>query len=172
MADILTKVTGFRLREAIKTWELRRNTASKQFEDARWLFEGESKPALDDLANAFVQAESAIARLQTAQARYNLAVEVDVQGQTMPLAAAVKMVGGAARLEKLWRETTQAPQQYGYGMQMIRTKDQERARPAVDVGTAVTRTEVAATRASALRHAIAMANSVEREVELDPTLLV
>jgi hypothetical protein len=164
----LRKITGYQLREAIKNWELRKNTAFKQFQESMWIFAGEEKTPLDELANTYARAEQAIARLQTLQAEYNLAIQVEVQGQAMTLCQAVKQVGGAGRLEKMWRDAaTGAQQHYGYAQMTVRQKDQEFAKRAVNPVDAVARTTSAAKFASALRNAIALGNT--RELELDVT---
>ena len=166
-------VTGYRLREAIKSWELRRNTAVKQFEQARWVFEGEENPSLEELASAARQAESAIAILQTAQASYNLSITITVADEPMTLCQAVKLVGGAGRIEKLWRSAAAGEDsRYAYGVnRMVRQRDQEMAKPAVTPLEAISKTDAAAKYANALRSAVALGNAEERELELPAELL-
>jgi hypothetical protein len=166
------KITGYIQREAIKNWELRKNTACKQFQESQWLFEGDAKVSLQALAEAYLQAEQTIARLQTLQAQYNLAVPVEVLGQAMTLCQAVKLVGGAGRLEKMWRDVAGVSrQQYGYGQMMVRQKDQEFAKRAVDPAEAVERTTTAARLASGLRNAIALGNTRELDMDVPAELL-
>ena len=100
------KVTGYRLREAIKRWQLRRDTAAGQFEDSIHAFPDEVKPAPRELMRTVAYADNAIVQLQVAQQRYNLAVCVGVEGvgETLTLAEAIKAVGGVTRLEKAWRK--------------------------------------------------------------------
>jgi hypothetical protein len=168
----LRKITGYQLREAIKNWELRKNTAQKQFQESMWIFEGDTKASLEELADAYLKAEQAIARLQTLQAQYNLAVAVEVQDRAMTLCQAVKLIGGAGRLEKMWRDAATGSQQhYGYAQMMVRQKDQEFAKRAVNATDAVVRTTSAARFASALRNAIALGNTRELELEVPAELL-
>lgn len=68
------KITGYAIREAIKQQELRRDTASRTFADTLKVFPGEEKDSPETVVAAFLTAEKAIARLQTAQARYNILV--------------------------------------------------------------------------------------------------
>src|SRR5579885_1022293 len=102
------KVTGYQIREAIRKQELQRDTVISQFNASLFKFEGEEKLSPDDVAKMFTQAEQAIANLQTGLARYNLYVVIDVLGDKMTLAEGVKRLGGAGRLEKLWREAATA----------------------------------------------------------------
>lgn len=99
------KITGYRIREAIKRWQLRRDTASAQFEDSIHAFEGEAKPSPLELMRTVARADSAIVQLQVAQNRFNLAVIVSVDGigEQLTLLEAIKAVGGVTRLEKAWR---------------------------------------------------------------------
>ena len=102
------KITGYQIRAALRGYELDRKVASQQFAESLYFFEGEKKGSSDDLMRRFVDAEERVAHLQVLQARYNLAVTVEVQGHTsrqkMTLHEAVKLVSGANRTEKMWRD--------------------------------------------------------------------
>jgi hypothetical protein len=99
------KVTGFRLRESIQFQRLQLNNALAQFDSSLYAFEGDQKAAPEKLDEIIVEAERAIAQLQTAQAYYNLRVmvEVGMGGEMITLCEAVKRIGGAGRREKMWR---------------------------------------------------------------------
>lgn len=166
------RVTGYRLRHAIKRLEQRRNVAVRQFKDSMYVFEGESKPTPGDCMAQFRACEDKMAALQVAQARYNLAVEVEVLGQSMTLHEAVKRVGGAGRAEKLWREVAEEEHEYGWHTSVrARSTDQEYAERVLPVNDCLDHADAAAQLANALREAIAMGNAREIEVEgLEPSL--
>jgi len=168
-----TLITGYLLREAIRRWELRRDTASNQFEDSLTKFPGETKPDPNGLSAQFAHAEDVIAKLQTAQNRYNLAIEVEVLNGTMTLAEAVKRLGGAGRLEKMWRTAaggSNKKDRYGYQSD-TRQAGEIRAEKTVSVQVAMDNANRAAVFAGAIRAAIATGNGTQMPAEkigLDP----
>jgi hypothetical protein len=174
-------VTGYMLREAIRRWQLRRDTLATQFEDAFHFFEGEEKESPDDLAKAFMIAERAVAELQAAQARYNLQTTVTIdQGMAsgisikdhLNLCMAVKLIGGAGRIEKFWR-TAAAPSsrdRYSCRDETVRNKDEIRAKKALSFRELTERATKATNYAGQLRAAIAEANSTKQDIDLDLAL--
>jgi len=167
------KVTGYQLKEAIRRWELRRDGAHQQFSDTLWAFAGEDKPAPDTVMKLYTTAEGNIAVLQTAQAEYNLTVQVDVQGHIVALAGAIKRLGGAQRAEKMWREAVASKRDRYYDRDP-RTKkaDEERAQAVLPLETLLDRAAKAAAFTGALRAAIAEGNSKEVDIkDLDAALL-
>ncbi len=170
------KITGFQLTYRLKELQDAREIATAQFNDALFTFASDSDMKLSpvELARVQTDAERTIAALQVAQARYNLAVTVDVQGERMTLHEAVKLVGGASRMAKLWKEAAKRTDGPGYGYlsgQMSRDKDHEYARRTVSVQECLERSREATRWASALRQAIQLANGTEIDMEgLDPAL--
>jgi|SRR6188508_2744355 len=97
------KVTGYRLREALRRWQLRRDAAAGQFTDSLTAFPGETKKHPTEIAAAVLSAETAIATLQAQQAVYNLQVRVNVHGVgPATLLECIKHVGGLERLVAMW----------------------------------------------------------------------
>jgi len=176
------KTTGYALREAIKQHELRRDTAARAFQGSLKAFPGEDKETPVQVVDAFLKAEQSIAKLQTAQARYNLTVRVEVAGlghylgdkTTITLSEAIKSIGGIARAEKMWRSAAgPKPDRYGG----YRDNEDEldptkvRSKATITASKAVELASLVAKRAGSLRAAIATANAREVEIEdLDPTL--
>jgi hypothetical protein len=161
------QVTGYSLREAIRRQQLRRDTIAAQFNDTLHVFEGEEKQSPDEIAAALMKAEKAVAALQAAQDEYNLRVKVEGKNvEKMTLCTAVKLVGGTGRLEKLWR-TAAAPKQdrYDLGRDLVRNKDEVRARSAMSTRDLTDRATKAAGYAGALRAAIAEANGTKIDIE-------
>lgn len=157
------KVTGYQIREAIKRWTLRRDTASKQFNDSLWQFKGEdSDPNFvpSTIAEYFDVADMNIALLETLQQAYNLRISFEVGGNMMTLSTAVKRVGGAGRLDKMWRSaaTSNGTDRWG-SRTMTRQQGEIAATRMVATGTALELADKAAAYAGKLRAAIAMANA-------------
>jgi hypothetical protein len=167
------KTTGYALREAIKQQELRRDTAARTFGGTLKAFKDQTKEAPTLVVKTFLTAELAIAKLQTAQMRYNLAVRVDVLGDGMTLAEAIKRVGGIARAEKMWRSAAgPKPNRYG-GLDEddVRDSTREHAQATITPTEAVKLAAGMAKRTGAIRQAIAVANAQEMVIEdLDPAL--
>lgn len=168
------KVTGYKLRDALRRWQLRRDTAAAQFPKTLSKFESDDKPTPQAVAETVIKAEAAIAKLQVVQARYNVAVTVETPNGRQPLIACVKSVGGLARVEKMWRTAagTEKDRRSIFGGDMgVRDKDHEVAKRTVTVEDAATLAEGIGRRLSALREAIATGNATEIAIEdLDPTL--
>jgi len=174
------KVTGYMLREAIKQHELRRDTAASAFDGSLKKFPNEDKEAPGALVDKFLVAEKAIAKLQTAQMRYNLAVVVQVTGlgpydgdrTDLTLAEAIKTVGGCGRAEKMWRSAANPNKKdrYGYNDDEL-DPTRVRAVATIKPSEAMAQATVAGKRAGNLRAAIATANAKEVEIEdLSPAL--
>jgi hypothetical protein len=173
------KVTGYEIREAIRRWEIRRDTAASQFDDSLWRFKDEDRPSSDDAMRAFAEAEAAIARLQAAQVRYNLSIELAALNESMSLAEAVKRLGGVARAEKMWRAAltrdTVSPRKRYFSLdagERTRRADEERAVRSLGTMEVMDRAARAAAFTGALRAGIAEANGRRLEIEgVEPALL-
>ena len=167
------KTTGYKLRHAIREAQSLRDITASQWDDCLHVFPGEEKPSPDRVMRNFIAVEQRLARLQSAQDRYNLAVTVQVPGGTMTLCEAVKRVGGAGRAEKMWRATAGGTKKdkYAYGNDLVRNADQVRATPTVGVESALAMAKDMGRFAAALREAIEVGNATEVEIEgLDPSL--
>lgn len=164
------KVTGYKLREAIRRVELQRDTVAGLFKDSLYVFEGESKADPIELMKKFRDAEYAVAALQEAQQRYNLRVSLLVYGKVLSLAVAVKMLGGAGRTAKMWRDAI-AKREDRYGRDLERSRDTEAAKRVVAYDVALREANKADAYAGELRAAVAAGNATEMEIEeLEPVL--
>jgi len=172
MKEMSMKVTGYLLREAIKQHELRRDAAAQAFDGSLKAFPGEEKPTPQSLVDQFLASERAIAKLQVAQMQYNLYVKVNVQGEDMSLAEAIKRVGGEGRSEKMWRSATGTKKdRYGYSGDDEMDPNRVRSKATITVNEAVKLATQAGKRAGVMRAAIATANAKEVEIEdLSPAL--
>ena len=161
------EVTGYQLREALKRWQLKLDTSAKQFKESLYQFDEDQGAQGENfnpsaLSSQFEVADAAIATLEAAQQRYNQQVEVNILGEKMPLAVAIKRVGGAGRLEKMWRGVASdtGRDRYSY-REMTRDKDQIRAKRTISVQDSIKFADEAARKAGALRSAIATANNTK-----------
>jgi hypothetical protein len=168
-------VTGYRIREALRRQQLRRDTAAGQFHSSLHAFPDQTEPKAtpDQVVARIQQAETSIARLQVAQTRYNLAVRVDVAGEgRLSLLECIKRIGGLGRVEKRWREAaTVKEDRYGYGSNLTRDKDQVVAVRQISLEDASARTEAVDRKLATLREAIAVGNAQQIGIEdLDAAL--
>ena len=164
------KITGYKLREALKMLELKRDGLTRQFEGSLTAFpeevERKRKPA--ELAEDLQKIEASIALHQAAQSEYNLKVEVSVEGEKMSLAQAVKTVGGVTRMIELWKSADREISSSHERVRVRRKEDEHvYAQPQVKPEEVLTFLEKAEKRAAALRGAIAHGNSEPVDIELD-----
>lgn len=164
------KITGYKLREKLKMLELKRESLTAQFDGLLFAFpeEMDKKKRPQVVAEELREVEANIATLQAAQAEYNLKVSVTVAGQSLPLALAVKLVGGAQRTITLW---TQAQRQISQGADRVRVrrKDDEvvHAEPRLTVDEILQQLEAHERFAAQLRGAIAHGNSQDVDISMD-----
>lgn len=168
------RVTGYQLRDALKTYELRAEAANRAFEPSLVRFASETKKTPDEVAREYTAAHDAIARLQVAQMKYNLAVTVKVGAMSMTLAEAIKRMAAPVRIAKLWKEAMgKKKDRYGLsGVEVVRDKDKEYAVASVTAEEATAFAQKSAKEAAAYRSAIAVGNAQEVDIDgLDAALL-
>ena len=164
------KTTGYALREALRQHELRRDTAARAFNGSLKAFPDEKKEDPREVIKQFMAAERALAKLEMAQTRYNLAVTLEVHGEKMTLLEVIKRIAGEARVEKMWRSAAGPTERYGYEND-VRDPNQVRAVPTMATQEITKLASVSAKRTGAFRQAIAVGNAREIELEdLDPAL--
>lgn len=161
------KLNGYQIREAVKRACLQRDSASQQFRDALFAFESDEKTSPDAVMADFEKADRELARLEEIQQLYNSVVKCPVQGKQVTLAICVKLVGGAGRREKMWREAAVGKQdRFSYREdKRERSKDTEYATRTLSAKDCSERAKTAMSYASAIRNAISRGNSVDVECE-------
>jgi hypothetical protein len=160
------KLNGYLIREAIKRWTLYKDTIQAQFKESLYYFDEDQKADPIAVMNEFSKAEYAVAYLEEAQQRFNQIVQVTVLNETMPLTRAVKLVGGAGRQEKMWRDASiKKKDRYSYDDKLSRSKDTEYAKPAISRAEAIDSSAKASKFAAALRNAIARGNNTDVNLE-------
>lgn len=167
------RVTGYQMLDRIEELKEQVQTAESQFKNSLFRFEEETgkKPEPRDLMATFEAGERKIAVLQEAQAAYNLRVTVTVQGESMTLHRAVKLIGSVNRVKNQWKTAAQPGQNpYGYGLATQRDKDNEYAERVVPVEECLRLSEAASQYAAALKRAIRAGNATEIELEIDASV--
>jgi len=168
------KVTGFMLTYRLRELQDLREIVTSQFGDSLFQFveDQAGKESPEALMQVYGECERKIAVLQVAQARYNLSVTVAPLDQPMTLHQAVKLVGGAARAAKLWKDAAKNTGRNPYAVgDLSRDRDHEYARRMVSVQDCLAHATEASRWVSALRQAIQVGNAAEVELDgLDPTL--
>lgn len=162
------KTTGYALQQAIREATKERDLADSRFSGSLKAFPDEKKPSPLKISDEIEAAERRIATLQAAQARYNLAVTVEADGRTMTLQEAVKLLGGAQRLEEKWREAAkEEADRYGSDTRdagsIIRVRQ-------VDNEKCVELARKHARRVNGIRYAIGKGNATEVEIDIDLSL--
>ena len=168
------KITGYQLMDRLEELKEQAQTLDSQFKGALFQFAEErgKQPDPRELMREYGEVEQKVARLQEAQAEYNLRVAVTVAGESMSLHRAVKLIGGANRVKNQWKSAAQEnANPYGvYGAQRQRDKENEYAERIVPVEEALQLSETAGRQAAALKRAIRAGNAAEVELELDEAL--
>lgn len=167
------KINGYKLQSAIKQAQERREFAEKRFHGGLFVFPEDKKPSPVETAAEILRLEAKVAELQAAQAAYNLQIKVTVDGSTFSLHEAVKLAGGASRVEKLWKEALDQVSGDGRGDRYYdrsaarqRSADAIVAAPQVSIEEAEAHVNVASKFARALREQIAAGNATEIDLSV------
>lgn len=161
------QITGYKLRESLRVWELRKTAAEQAFPASLLAFKGDENGKPKEILTEYDYCEAAIAHIETAQAYYNLQIKVKVGIKEITLCEAVKRVGGAGRAEKLWRVAVKGGKRddnySSYGNDR-KNKDDEIAQRTISIKDAMEEATKAAKFAGELRSAIAEGNAKGIEI--------
>jgi hypothetical protein len=166
------RVTGYQLMDRLEQLQEQAKTADEQFKASLFQFtmEPEGVPDPRVLMETYQRCEEKIARLQEAQAAYNLQVSLDVQGDTMTLQRAVKLIGSLGHIKNQWKMAAKDDNNNFYSNTRQRDKDSVYAERVVSIEACLQLAETVARQATALKQAIRSGNAQEIEVALDPTV--
>lgn len=170
--DTNKKINGYEIREMIRTQELRRDVLQREFENSLKAFPGEQKRDPRTVAQELRASEEDVAYAQTLQSKYNLTVQVDVQGQQVPLTFVVKSIGSAGRLASLWRNVVGGKKDRYYDRDDVRQAGETRAEATISTAQAAEMADEYAKRAGALRAALATGNATYVHVRKDGSLTI
>jgi hypothetical protein len=169
----MTKMDGNRFKLNLKLWQDRRASLLSQWDDSMWAFEGEEKVGTKELSEQITTAEISIAKLQTMQTTFNLKVMLLWKGKEITLMEAIKAVGGAGRMEKMWSAAARIKKdRYGYSPRETRNKDQEVSVRTISVEDAAKMSTLATRDAGQLRALIAKGNQESVEMDIPTGLLL
>lgn len=161
------RLNGFRLQQAIRAAQQERDLAATRFKPSLMAFPDEDKPSPVSIAETYAEAEQRVAKLQEVQGRFNLTVQVTVLGDEMSLLEAIKRVGGAGRLEKMWRDAAaDQTDRYAYSSQ-TRDADSVVAKRTISFDDANDLRRKTSRYAAALRNAIQNGNAQELDLDVD-----
>lgn len=167
------QITGYKLKEAIQTWEMRRQSLNDEWNLSLAKFEKEEKRTPTEIYKDIRTAELAIAHLQATQAKYNIDIKVDIIGEAVTLCEAVKRVGGANRLRSMWDAALEKRRHHSYHHQddpNVRDPTKEYSEGTVTPQEVAKHKEAAQKYVNALRAGINMANAVSTNLDIDPKL--
>jgi hypothetical protein len=155
------ELDGYKIRAALKRWDDARTLASQTFADSLYAFDGEEKRNPEEVAEQFQVADVFYASLQIIQAVYNQRMKVDFLSKKISLAVAVKMIGGAGRVEKMWKDAVTGRKRdiYDDREQRRRDADTEYAKKTISQARAMEKANEASKLANQLRNGIARANT-------------
>ncbi len=163
-------ITGNRILDALDMLKERVKSLDTQFKPSLFRFEDESEDENRDpreIIKEYEAIQERIARLQEAQAAYNLRVEVEVLDERMTLQRVLHLIGSASRVKAHWLSAASPEEQniYAFNAQRQRDKEHEYAKRFVPMSEAQSLADQASRRAMALKQAIRSGNA--REIELD-----
>ena len=174
MTTTTRAINGYMIREALKRCERQRKNASQMFNPSLYAFNGETKIAPVAIMEQFQVADRNYAKLQELQQRYNQNVSINVRNgngsnETITLSLAVKLVGGAGRIEKMWSDSI-VPKSDRYSRyddaQPSRSKDTEYSIRQISESDCLNYANQAGQYRSNLVSAIATANTTTFNVEM------
>jgi len=160
--ELVMEVTGYKIKEALKLKNLELQAVQSLFDESLYKFEDEKdKMSPAEVAQKILVLENNIADLQTAQSYYNLQVPIEIDGVKGTLEKAVKIVGGAGRLSKMWRTAAKGNVRDRWNRSQVATRraDEEVAIPTISKRDALELAKDAEKFASQLRSAIALGNT-------------
>lgn len=162
------KVTGYQLREALRRWTTKQQISAKIFPETMFSFDVKPSVTPREVADDFWDASVAVAKIQVAQQKFNFAVSVTVDGNTMSLAEAIKLLSFAGQASKMWRTAAADNGRDRYSARELkRSKDDEIARRVVSVQECMKASEDRDRFNSLLRSAVAKANGTEVEIDIN-----
>lgn len=160
------KLNGYKIQQALREAEGLRTVLAGQFtENQRYFASAGPAPDLKATMDRYSKTEDRIAALQVVQAQYNTTVTLD---NGMTLLHAIKAIGGAGRIEKMWRDsmTTAKP---GYFDDTRRTGEEHKL-STIDPEKALSFSKAASRNTAHLRMLIQTGNATQVDIDCDSAL--
>lgn len=175
------ELTGHRIKNTIKAWELKREALQKRFNEVIYTFPSNGDPSVEtkqesllEVSTKLNEVEAAIAKLQEIQSVYNMSVDIKhSENSKFTLCEAIKRIGGAVRMEKLWKKIVAEKEEKSYYSPResnVRNKDAIYARLSITDEEAMEKALFFTNLSSVLKSAIAEANTVKIEMDVNQNL--
>lgn len=156
---MMFEVDGVTIKSTLSMYKTRLEAIAPQFAETCWIFPDEEKVHPKEVYDDFMNASKACAELEELQQAFNLDVLVEVQGEQMTLARAVKLVSMAGNCAKMWKTAARDTGRDRYSTRdMTRTAGEIRAKRVVSVRECLDAHRDAEIYATSLRAAIARGN--------------
>lgn len=168
------KVTGYQLREALRHWRSVLEGLAIDLKGSLYYFDPKEKINPLTVAKEYKEAEDAVARIEVAQQRYNLRVNLTISDEPQTLTYAIKALGMAGRYAAVWKSVAtdkNASRWRDDSFERVRNKDDVHAKRTISK-EAATKMRTAANRYAAdLRQSIALANANVLDIDLPENLV-
>ncbi len=171
------KVTGYQLREALRHWRSVLEGLAIDLKGSLWYFDLKEKVDPLAVAEGYIAAENAVAKIEEAQQQYNLLIKVrySIDEEPQTLTYAIKALGSAGRYAAIWKAVASDKQKDRYGIgdsyDRVRNKGDVHAKRSIAKEAASKMRTAANKHASDLRQAIALANAQTLEIDIPKNLI-
>jgi hypothetical protein len=168
------KVTGYQLREALRHWRSVLEGLAIDLKGSLYYFDAKEKIEPLTVAKEYMAAEDAVAKIEEAQQKYNLRVNLTIADEPHSLTYAIKALGMAGRYAAIWKSVAtdkQTPRGWGDQYDRVRNKDDVHAKRTINKETATKMRTAANKHASDIRQAIALANASILEIDIPENLI-
>jgi YesN/AraC family two-component response regulator len=153
-------VDGIAIQQAIRVVKNNIEILTNQFKNNLFVFPSDDSKDIEKLSDEIKFLHTKLACLHELQQAYNLSVNVYVQGKTVTLSNAVKVLPGYVKLASIWKEASLNTGKSIYDSKsMTRVKDAEYAIRSVSVDNCIEKMKIYDDTVAELRGAITRANS-------------
>jgi hypothetical protein len=168
------KVSGYQLREALRHWRSVLEGLAVDLKGSLYYFDIKEKINPLAVAEDYIAAEDAVAKIEEAQQKYNLRVTLTISDEPCTLTYAIKALGMAGRYAAIWKSVVsekQSTRGWGDSSDRVRNKDDVHAKRSISKEAASKMRTAANKHAGDLRQAIALANAQTLEIDIPENLI-
>lgn len=168
------KITGYQLREALRHWRSVLEGLAIDLKGSLYYFDIKEKIDPLIIAEDYKTAEDAVSRIEEAQQRYNLRINLTIADEPQTLTYAIKALGMAGRYAAIWKAVAsdkQSKRGWDDSYDRVRNKDDVHAKRTISKETASKMRTAANRYAADIRQAIALANASNIEIDIPENLI-